>query len=260
MSRLDPSQTVFCYDGSLEGFLSTVFDAYARHLYPQRICQDGCVQLGFGQQLVDVATDLALAERVRVGLSSRAGVSTYRAVRTAFLSDADGKEDALFAYIVHAMERGYRARGDIAQECVARVEALAQSVYNERERMYQFLRFEKMENGVFFACINPKANVVPIMMRHFEERFSTQPFVIYDEVHHLAGVCSQGTTTLVLADTLAIPDRSSDEASYQRLWKCFYDAVSNERRYNPDLRRSFVPKRLWRNMTEFKLAVEMRTS
>ncbi len=260
MSMLRASRAVLCYDGSLEGFLSAVFDAYVRHLFPQRICPGACVQLGLDQQIIDVATNRAHAERVRVGLCSRAGVEVWRAVRTAFLSDEEGREDVLFSYIVRAMERGYKVSGDITVDCVARVRALVQAVYNERERMYQFLRFEKMENGVYFACINPNANVVPIMMRHFAERFNTQPFVIYDEVHGIAGVQREGATALVLTDMLTVPDRSCDELSYRQLWKCFYDAVSNEQRYNPDLRRSLVPKRLWRNMTEFQVAVEARAS
>ena len=259
MTVLHPSNVVLCYDGTLEGFLSAVFDAYARHIFPQKICQDNFVQLGLDQQIIDVPTDRAHAERVRVGLIGRAGIEVYRSVNVAYLVDDEDKETTLFAYIVHAMQQGHRVRGDLTRTCVARTGAYVQSVYNERERMYQFLRFEQLENGVFFACINPRANVIPIMMGHFVERLSTQPFVIFDEAHQIAGVHCDGITTMVLSDALSIPDRSRDEAAFQRLWKCFYDAVSNEQRYNPALRRSLVPKRLWRNMTEFKLAVEQRS-
>lgn len=255
MSKLAPSNATFCYDGSLEGFLSAVFDAYAYHCHPACICPGGAVQLGLSQALVDVATDLAHAERVRVGICSHAGVAAYRKVKTGFLSDEEGREDALFSYIVAAMEQGHRVHGNLVLPCVAAVERLAGAVLNERERMYQFLRFEELEGGVFFARINPNANVVPLMMGHFAERFSSRPFVIYDEVHGLAGVCCEGECTMVVTDQLTVPDRSADEAAFQALWKRFYDAVSNEQRYNPDLRRSLVPKRLWRNMTEFKLAV-----
>lgn len=31
-------------------------------------------------------------------------------------------------------------------------------------------------------------------------------------------------------------------------WKRFYDAVSIKDRYNPELHRSFMPKRLWDNI------------
>lgn len=35
-------------------------------------------------------------------------------------------------------------------------------------------------------------------------------------------------------------------------WKRFYDAVSIKDRYNPELQRSFMPKRLWGNITEMQ--------
>ena len=38
----------------------------------------------------------------------------------------------------------------------------------------------------------------------------------------------------------------------QRAWKRFYRAVAVESRYNPELRRQFMPKRLWKNITEMQ--------
>ena len=36
----------------------------------------------------------------------------------------------------------------------------------------------------------------------------------------------------------------------QAAWKRFYDVVAVEARYNPELRRQFMPKRLWKNIVE----------
>lgn len=256
MTKLALRNMVLCYDGSLEGFLCAVFDAYALRCHPEQICAGEHVQMRMGSELVEVRTDKSHAERVRVGLTSHAGVEAYRTVKTAFLSDEEGREDVLFSYIVRAMERGHRVHGDMTVPCVSQARELVTQVLNERERMYQFLRFEKLEGDVYFARINPRACVLPIMMEHFVQRFNTQAFVIYDEVHRLAGVHSNGQSTLVIVDDIALPARAADEHAYQLLWKRFYDAVSNEQRYNPDLRRALVPKRLWRNITEFKLAAE----
>ena len=35
-------------------------------------------------------------------------------------------------------------------------------------------------------------------------------------------------------------------------WKRFYAAVAIKERYNPELRRGFMPKRLWGNITEMQ--------
>ena len=35
-------------------------------------------------------------------------------------------------------------------------------------------------------------------------------------------------------------------------WKRFYRTIAVESRYNPELRRQFMPKRLWKNITELQ--------
>ena len=138
---------------------------------------------------------------------------------------------------------------------VAKVDRLALSVVNEAEDIRQFARFEELECGIYLAVINPKAMVLPLVMRYFCGRFNTQPFVLYDEVRHIAGVYDMRRQYMMRIDDLEIPSRADREPEYQLLWKIFYDCASNEQRFNPDLRRQHMPQRFWRNLTEMKLAV-----
>ena len=255
MARLERRNVVMCYDGSLEGFLSLVFCAYAQHVLPDAIAEQSCVQPALGQTVLDTECDLTLAERVKVGICNHAGYGTYRNVERAFLSCVPGRENALMEYIVRAMDGGRRAVADPSNPNVAAVERMVLSVGNELEDMYQFVRFQLLENGVYFSKINPKADLVGLMMGHFVERFNTQAFVIYDEVHHVAGVYDMRKSYLVRTDEITIPGNAAGDMEYQRLWKLFYDSVSNEQRFNPGLRRQNLPKRFWRNLTEMQLAV-----
>lgn len=256
MTRLIPSGDVVRYDGTLEGFCCAVLLAYERRSWPASICAGDAIQLSFSQELVVAETDFPRARRVAEGLERAAGERAWRKVSRAFLSDRPGREDALFSYIVYAMDRGPSALDDIADSRVAAVERLLVQVDNERERMFQFSRFERLENGVWYSRIAPEARVVPLMMRHFVSRFGSEPFVIYDEAHGMAGFAAEGASAVVLVDSLDVPERSEEEVECQRLWKRFYDSLSNEARYNPVLRSSLLPKRLWRNMTEFTRAVD----
>ena len=127
---------------------------------------------------------------------------------------------------------------------------LDRAVMNERHRLVQFLRFEHLENGAWFARCNPNASVVPLLMDWFSGRFNTQPFMIYDENHHLAGVYEGGDWYLVQTDSIELPAQAPEEELMQSAWKRFYDTVSIEARYNPELRRQYMPKRLWKNILE----------
>ncbi len=144
--------------------------------------------------------------------------------------------------------------GEIANPKVAPLLALEKSVMNERHLMQQFMRFEQLEGGAWFARCSPKAAVVPLLMDWFSGRFNTQPFAIYDEVHHMAGVYEGSGWHIVRTDTVNVPKKTEDELAMQRAWQRFYQTVSIDARYHPELRVHFMPKRFWRHLPEMNAA------
>lgn len=238
------------YDGTLEGLLCAIFETYARHEMPADIAPAGHVQLRLGQQTHAVVTDEAIALRVRSGIARTCGAEVYEAVRDASLSDDEHKGFIITTFVRHSMALQRNTLSDLAHPQVEPFIRLRRSVLNERHYMLQFLRFEELEGGVWFARCNPKANVVPLVMDWFVGRFNVQPFIIYDEVHDIAGVYQGREWFLVRSDVLNLPERTAQEVSMAYAWKTFYQTIAVEARYNPELRRSFMPKRLWRNITE----------
>ena len=129
---------------------------------------------------------------------------------------------------------------------------LVRAVDNECERMRQFVRFSHLDNGGWFAVCNPQHNVIPLVMNWFAARFNDQPFAIYDEVHHIAGVYEGKQWYLVRTDSLPAPSYASEENLMQEAWRMFYRTLSIDARYNPELRRQHMPVRYWRNLTEMQ--------
>lgn len=280
--RAAASAIAYTYDGTFEGLLSCVFAAYANREDPADIMPAANFQPRLGQTVRSIDTDLARAERVRTGVCRACGPAGFAAVRTASLSDDPVMGMAVYRFIRHGMtqnrphscagckrQRSCAGTGennlglcpnsaqpstlnDLSHPAVAGVRALVREATCEAERMRQFIRFEHMDNGVWFARCNPKASVVPLIMPHFAARLNTQPFIIYDDVHHMAGVSENGRWQLVRTDEVTLPGYAPDEAPMRRAWKRFYDAVSVESRYHPELRRQFMPMRLWRNITEMQ--------
>lgn len=153
-----------------------------------------------------------------------------------------------------------RALSDITHPAVEPLFQVVRGIDNECEHMRQFIRFEHLAGegvDVWLARCNPRDSVIPLIMSHFVERFNVQPFIVYDENHQLAGVYEGKTWYLVKTDDpetslLAAPDQAADEESMQRAWRIFYRTVAVESRYNPELRRHFMPKRFWKNLTEMQ--------
>lgn len=247
----------YCHNGTLEGLLSAVFAAYERHENPRDIASHSSLQPRLGQLVVDIPTNNEHALRVQRGICRTCGAATFDAIKNASLSDDPNAGTIIYQFVRHAMKttRPQNKRNilaDITHPLVEPLVRLSRSVQNERHLMMQFLRFEHLEGDLWFARCSPKANVVPLLMDWFSARFNTQAFIIYDETHNMAGVYEGGEWYLVKTNLLNLPNRSADERAMQQAWKRFYRTVAVESRYNPELRRQFMPKRLWRNITELQ--------
>ena len=246
----------YLFDGTLEGLLSCVFEAYARHESPEDIANEKAYQPRFEQSAVFVPTNLQHAQRVRKGIEERAGKQAFQAIAHASANDDPQAGMVVYRfirYIVDERPGQTKRRGvlnELSNPVVADLVALQKRALNEAERMRQLVRFSHLENGVWFARCNPNANVVPLVMGHFVARFNIQPFIIYDEAHHLAGIYDGTSWYLVNDDAVNIPQRTPEDAYIQALWQQFYDSLSVQTRYNPELRRHFMPVRLWRNLPE----------
>ncbi|WP_165050789.1 MULTISPECIES: TIGR03915 family putative DNA repair protein [unclassified Adlercreutzia] len=280
-------EVAYVYDGTLEGLLSAIFAAYANREDPSDVMREGVMQPRLSQRVSRIETDVAHADRVRRGLCRACGHQAFSAVKKAALSAREDAGTAAYRFVRYAMDsqkkrdcarcrkratcsgaqgrgpcpkqRG-RALSDVTHPAVEPLFRIARAVDQECEHMRQFIRFEHLtsdEADVWFARCNPRDSVIPLVMGHFVERFSVQPFIIYDENHHLAGVFDGSTWYLVRTDDpatslLELPGHAADEAAMQQAWKRFYRTVAVESRYNPELRRHFMPKRFWRNLTEMQ--------
>lgn len=242
----------YLYDATLEGLLCAIFVMYERREVPDEVVEATRVQFSFDQRLVSIKTRPEQADRVWAGIGRRMGSGAQLKIRGVFLASDPEKATKLCRWILKGFRVGKRLYSDITSEVGAPVEALYRLVAREQNQMIQFARFAQKENGVWFAKIKPINSVVPLIMDHFAARFNIQPFIIYDERHHLAGIydCRQW----YLADTgeLVVLTDAPDEQRYQELWRTFYDAIAIKARFNPSLRQNLLPKRFWGNMTEFQ--------
>lgn len=271
----DDQAVALSFDGTLEGFATCVFAAYASHYKVQDIVSDKHIQPRLGQHIISIHTDMQAALRVQRGIQRTCGDIVWTAVSMAFAADCADKEIAIYRFIQYAIKQNRasscsrcRRKATCTSPCsrphahgvfdewanpvVEPVLKLQRRTSNEAEKMRQFIRFQHVDGDLWFARCNPNASVIPFIMDWFGQRFNTQRFAIYDETHHLAGVSEQGRWQLISVDGIAPASCMEDEAIMQDAWKRFYDSLSIDARYNPELRRNFMPMRLWKNITEMQ--------
>jgi len=249
-SLIDDAEIVYLYDGTLEGMLTAVFAAYGRHEDPRNIALPHDLQESMLCSYVPISTELRYATRVQKGVIDKLGERYYDDIKKVFLSDHAEKGGIIYRYIRYALKAGRWSHTHLAEPEVADFVELRQQVEKEAHFMLQFVRFAHLSNGVFYAHIEPKASVVPLITDHFARRLNIQPFMIYDSVHNLASVFDTERWWLVSADEIQVPDQSDAEYDYQALWQTFYNTIAIEERRNPTCQRNFMPKRFWGNMCE----------
>ena len=131
---------------------------------------------------------------------------------------------------------------------------LSRATEAESHHLLGFLRFSELENGVLFATIHPKNNVLPVLGEHFTDRLPMENFLIYDEVRRLAIIHKAGKHYLIAdASTLnqdIIKRYSEKELEYRRLWCAFFDSIAIDTRKNPALQQQNIPKRFWKDTVE----------
>lgn len=248
----------YVHDGTVEGLLSAVFEAYARHEQPTDIVSEGRLQPRLGQSVRHIETDFAHAERVRRGIVAKGGSAVFRAIVRAAVSEDPSCGIVVFRFIRKLISsstskrEAARLRRHLTDPAVAALHKLESLTISEEENMRQFVRFVHWDNGIWFARCNPTRSVIPLVMGYFVDRFNDQPFIIYDENHRIAGVWDMSQARLLRDVDVAEQTAAPDEALYQESWKRFYDATSIDARYHPELRDHFIPVRLWRNLTELK--------
>ena len=247
---MQASNIAYIYDGTLEGLFTAVFMTYSRKEVPYIIAEEANLQVMFGQQVFHVKTDEALAKRVENGINKKMGSNAYINIWTAFLSCDIDKATKIYKYICVGMKIGRSVYTHLSHEDVMAVDKMCLYIGNESHLLKGFVRFSKMENGVYYAKITPNNSVLPVIMPHFSDRYSDQPFIIHDAVHKLAGVYDLREWYLVETDEINLPENAEDEADWKGLWRSFYNSIAIPERMNKKLRMGLMPKRYWQNMVE----------
>ena len=248
----DRSDVIYVYDGSFDGFLCAIFEAFESKETPSRITTEHGCQVTFSDTIKNIETEPEKSDRIADGIQKKLGQACYERVYYAYLSLEEDAGRVSLVWLRKAFREGSEILLKLNEDIVIRMDTLKRRVGREAHLLRGFVRFSEMENGVYFSEISPQYNVLPIIMPHFAERYNTMPFLLHDKTHMLAGIYDTKEWYLTSSEGLEIPDYAPREKEYRRLWKTFYDTIGIKERYNPRCRMRLMPKYFWKNMTEFK--------
>lgn len=264
---------IFLCEDSIDGIFTGVYDAYASRLGHENIALATCLPDNYTlfDEYITVPTDYEKSGKVARTLQNRLGGETYSELCQAIWAceeksggknDMD-KADAVYKTIVLALslKDSSKVLQYLGEPYVNRVFQLSRSMGNEAHHLLGFLRFKELENGILFAQIHPRNDVLPFLGEHFSDRLPQEDFMIYD-IPRKKALLHPKYKTFFITDTGDLDEKmlnrfSAKELEYQHLWRRFVDCIAIEGRINPKLQNQNLPMRFRQDIVEFEQVKQM---
>lgn len=247
---------LFRYDKTFEGLLTVVFDAYYRKQFPDAFLDEYEVPPLFFDAMHVVVSDAEKSNRVWSAVRKKLSRNACNMITHVWLSEQLKSDELIFRYLRKVIDSKQNIETNFADVDVLEMQQLARKVSRERERIIQFVRFQKTMDGIFFAPISPIYNALPLAVEHFIDRFADQKWIIYDTKRNYGYYYDlKNTTEMTLEANFSDGKISNellaeDETLFQELWKNYFKSMTIKERINPKLHRQHLPVRFWKYLTE----------
>lgn len=250
---------IYTYDDTFEGFLTCIFESYNRKSFPVDICSRVGEQKYLFTEKLDVKSNPEKAERVWRGIQNKLTGKNKQLPFYAFLSEEPGIEMKIYRFLRRLFSNHFSIETDYGDSDILYLTQTSQKVKKEAMRMLQFVRFQRTKDGLFFCGIEPRYDVLPLVIHHFQKRFADQLWLLYDlkrnygvfyrkEKLEEVVISNQQFNRLngqVKQDLL-----EQGEDFYQKLWKSYFTHINIEERKNLRLQLQHMPRRFWRYLPE----------
>lgn len=251
-----PSLILQCED-SLEGVLTAIYDAFVEKNRMSEF-KDGDISIVIGEnqdmflftKLIVVETDLDKAQKTLLSIQKKISFFAYKRVLSALCHFDKDRGNAVLGFLIKGFPMGASVMEALSDAYVMRVMELSRKVDNESHMFCGLVRFHDV--GKFlYGEIEPKCNVLPQIMEHFEDRFPNQSYVIYDKKKQVAlvhpALCQ---SFFVYGDEWNV-DVSQYSDRFEELWKEYFEHIEIKERHNPRCQNNLLPKWYRKNMVEF---------
>ncbi|TCT11664.1 putative DNA metabolism protein [Natranaerovirga pectinivora] len=239
----------YLYDGTFDGFLTCIYYHYYKEkalgIYPNASYQYNLID-----KYAYVETEIDKSKKVSKAIREKISFEALRHLNSVFLSNDDFKENKMLNYIVYGFKMGKDINNYFTHPTVAPILKLSKRVNMEAHRFLGLVRFIEVGN-VLFAEIEPDHNILPIILKHFVDRFKTENFIINDKKRKIA--LAYNKKDYIISDYHLDSELpiSEKEKEFQSLWKNYFENISIKSRENAKLQQQFVPLKYRKHLMEF---------
>lgn len=245
------------YDGSFDGLFTAVFEVFEyRYSDVEIFSRENFQQENMFAEIHEVITQQEKSERVLNKLEQNIGKQGIHQLLQVFLSEDPEMEKLVLSAVKQSIKHSdENVMKNFADDDILKIAKICKSVSRERHRMTAFIRFEKMQDEIYFAKIDPDFNVLPLIRNHFKNRYADQKWMIYDLRRHYGLIYDLKDCEFFYPDeklnlNLYQEKFHEEEKNYQKLWQSYFTKTNIKERKNTKLHIQHVPKRYWKYLTE----------
>lgn len=251
--------TTLVYDGSFDGLFTAVFEVFEYRFTPAEIISKEHYQTGgFFSEVHEVVTDETKVDRVIKKLEANLGKSGVKQLLLVYLSERADSGNLILSAVRQSIKiPTENILQNFADPDMMEISKICKSMGREIHRLHAFVRFGKLEDGMFFAKVEPDFNVLPVSWKFFKDRYADQKWMIYDLKRRFGVMYDLKTTEFFYPDEGQLNSlRNSEtlhheeEHKYQTLWQRYFTKTNITERKNMKLHVQHVPKRYWKYLTE----------
>lgn len=249
---------IFLCENGMEGILSGVFAVYESRLdfnecrlemkneYESRLFAE------YREVPLDPERACRVAGKIRKDMSEEAYFRLYRAA----LHKSPDRADWIFRFIVLGLRHGKRILNMLQEPAVYQIFQMDRYVGNEAHFLREFIRFERLTNGIYYGKIGPENQTLELVAVHFADRFPDMDWILYDEKHRTAALHTNTGHMImkreVTKEELRVLQEQREKDIFVDMWKIFFHTIAIEERRNPKCQRNMLPIRYRKYMTEFQ--------
>lgn len=249
---------LICED-SLEGIFTGIYEAYRLKKPHQQIhlCLGEAENYRLFAVYRNCEASAEKAAKVAGTIMREFGEETYLSVCRALASPDEEKAEAIYKTVVTGfqMQNKKQLMGNLANSYVRKVFELARFTANEAHFHVEFLRFQELENGILYAPMGPKNNLITFIVPHFADRLPMENFVIHDDVRNIFAMHPSGKDWYLVSGENGMKQIersfSAGEEKYSELFLHFFHTISIKERESYKRQRNMLPLRYREYMTEF---------
>lgn len=249
--------TTLLYDGSFDGLFTAIFEVFEyRYQDVEIVNRERFHQENIFAEIHEVITQTDKSERVLNKLEQNLGKKGIYQLLKVFLSEDPELENVILSAVKQSVKNPEEnILENFADTDIMKISKICKSVDRESHRMTAFVRFEKMQDDVFFSKIDPDFNVLPLIRKHFKDRYQDQKWMIYDLKRNYGILYDLENCEFFYPDEKLDMSKyqdqfHNDEKNYQTLWQRYFTKTNIVERKNLKLHIQHVPRRYWKYLTE----------